>query len=80
MTTEGQRLVQVTIAVKSKIYPDIPMTMAGTDEPLLTMHQLLPSARSKASSNNSCLKIGTPCNLSSFTARFDDIAVISAGT
>ena len=58
-------------------HPEIPMIMAGTDVPLLTMHQLLPSALSKASSKRSCRRIGTPCSLRSFTARFDDIAAVT---
>lgn len=48
-----------------RCHPEIPITIAGTDVPSLTIHQLLLSTLSRASSSSSCRKMGTFCNLRS---------------
>lgn len=52
----------------ARVYPEIPITIAGTEVPSLMIHQLLLSALSKASSSRSCRRIGKFWSLRSLTA------------
>lgn len=57
-----------------EVYPEIPITIAGTEVPSFMMHQLLLSALNRASSSSSCRRIGTFCSLRSLTDLIEDAA------